>query len=325
MKPALMRLIVLGISLSMARSVHAWISYLDFNDSQFPTDPWIPFINDESGPGAIVDLGGGNFALRLSSPDHSAEDPPSGTYYNEYYDERFGETDIVGAARFRLTAFTPTGKENLLSVAVGGDFPNAPAITLVDGNYWVWSYTTDEQILDLGPAVANEWHEAYVLASNDGTAKVWWDGEVVLDGPAPTTPNLDGYIEFGSGTYWQTGAGTTVDFDWVGSGELTDLPVSAADFDEDGGVDAADLALWKTGFGDVTAAHMDGDADADADVDGADFLIWQRQLNVAGIAAIPEPATPYLLISGMFVGMLNRRRRLARHSTQTIMKSRLHT
>jgi hypothetical protein len=319
MKPVLTVLIAVGMSLA-SRPTHAFISHLDFNDSQFPSDPWIPFVNDEEAPAAIVDLGGGNRALRLSSPDHSGEDPPEGTYYNEYYDERFGETAIVGAARFRLVEFTSTGKENLLSVAVGGDAPNAPAITLVDGHYWVWSYTTDEQIQDLGPAVANEWHEAYVLASGDGTAKIWWDGAVAFDGLAPTTPNLDGYVEFGSGTYWQTNARTTVDFDWVGSGDLTDLPLNA-DFDEDGDVDAADLAAWKSGFGDVTGApHQDGDADGDADVDGADFLLWQRQLGSAAkpaaTAAVPEPSTSVSLAMGMLAiayrGTSRHHRRLAR-------------
>jgi hypothetical protein len=317
MKHASMLLLTGALSLAFSRAVHGYISFLDFNDSQLPTDPWVPFVNDEANPPAFVDLGGGNFALRLSSPDHSAEEPPppSGTYYNEYFDERFGETDIVGAARFRLAEFTPLGQENLLSVAVGGGMPVAPAITLVDGHYWVWSYTTNEEILDLGPAVANEWHEAYVLASSTGIAKVWWDGELVRDGVVPPAPNFDGYVEFGSGTYWQTSAGTTVDFDWVGSGELSDLPASGADFDADGDVDSADLAAWKTGFGKAAAALTDGDADADADVDGADFLVWQQQLAPAGTiaasATIPEPASLSLAALGVALATVRRRARLA--------------
>jgi hypothetical protein len=75
----------------------------------------------------------------------------------------------------------------------------------------------------------------------------------------------------------------------------TGLAFASSDFDEDGDVDAADLAIWKVGFGatgDVT--HRQGDADGDHDVDGADLLIWQRQLT-AGLpvaeaaAAVPEP------------------------------------
>jgi len=53
----------------------------------------------------------------------------------------------------------------------------------------------------------------------------------------------------------------------------------AADFNNSGAVDAADLETWKTGFGtDATA-----DADADGDTDGADFLAWQRGLGEMGV------------------------------------------
>jgi hypothetical protein len=47
----------------------------------------------------------------------------------------------------------------------------------------------------------------------------------------------------------------------------------AADFSGNGTVDAADLDIWKTGFGTVnTATQSTGDSDGDMDVDGADFL-----------------------------------------------------
>jgi hypothetical protein len=48
---------------------------------------------------------------------------------------------------------------------------------------------------------------------------------------------------------------------------------AAADFNGVGGVNAADLALWKTAFG----VNATADADGDNDSDGADFLRWQRQ------------------------------------------------
>jgi hypothetical protein len=69
---------------------------------------------------------------------------------------------------------------------------------------------------------------------------------------------------------------------------------SPADFDEDGFVDADDLATWKTAYG-TTAA---GDANNDGVSDGADFLLWQQQFTGPdAIAAIPEPATA--LLSGL--------------------------
>ena len=53
---------------------------------------------------------------------------------------------------------------------------------------------------------------------------------------------------------------------------------AAADFDEDGDVDRADLTTWQNGYG-ITGAtdYHQGDADGDQNVNGKDFLIWQRQ------------------------------------------------
>ncbi len=70
-----------------------------------------------------------------------------------------------------------------------------------------------------------------------------------------------------------------------------------ADFDEDGDVDAGDLAAWQQGYGTTTGAeHYLGDANGDGDVDGRDFLVWQRQYTGSGAlaaisVAVPETAT----------------------------------
>jgi hypothetical protein len=81
-----------------------------------------------------------------------------------------------------------------------------------------------------------------------------------------------------------------------------------SDFDEDGFVDAADLATWTTNFGTASGAEKSsGDADADGDVDGLDFLVWQRQntlgsaAQVAG-AAMPEPGALGLALFGIAFG-----------------------
>jgi hypothetical protein len=71
------------------------------------------------------------------------------------------------------------------------------------------------------------------------------------------------------------------------------------DFDLDGDVDNADLAVWRDGFGALAGATTnDGNADGDGDVDGSDLLIWQRALGTsppaaaaAAIQAVPEPAS----------------------------------
>jgi hypothetical protein len=75
----------------------------------------------------------------------------------------------------------------------------------------------------------------------------------------------------------------------------------AADFDEDGAVDAEDLASWSANFGiAASAVKSQGDANSDGDVDGADFLTWQRQLgalpSITVAASIPEPSATCLAL-----------------------------
>ena len=71
---------------------------------------------------------------------------------------------------------------------------------------------------------------------------------------------------------------------------LTDaltLP-NSGDFNDDGVVDAQDLAAWSAAFG----ATPNADADGDGDSDGRDFLAWQRQRAAspsAPLANVPEP------------------------------------
>lgn len=80
-----------------------------------------------------------------------------------------------------------------------------------------------------------------------------------------------------------------------------------ADFNQNGFVNAADLAIWQGAFG-TTAA---GDANADAASNGSDFLIWQRHFTGGGsIAAVPEPASMALALLG--VSMVGRRVRRSR-------------
>ena len=75
--------------------------------------------------------------------------------------------------------------------------------------------------------------------------------------------------------------------------QLSVVPIFEADFDEDGDVDDADLARWRSGFG-SGSSHDQGDADADGDVDLADLMMWQQQFGnslalMGSRAAVPEP------------------------------------
>lgn len=125
-----------------------------------------------------------------------------------------------------------------------------------------------------------------------------------------------------SGTFSTTnlpalGAGLAWDLDY--SSNAVSLSVVAgsglsADFDNDGNVDADDLALWKIGFGkSPNALPSDGDANGDGRVDGSDFLAWQRQFGTPPSApaarVAPEPTGVGLLASALAVAAFGVRRR----------------
>jgi autotransporter-associated beta strand protein len=80
------------------------------------------------------------------------------------------------------------------------------------------------------------------------------------------------------------------------------------DFNHDGGVDGADLGVWRSAVGETAL----GDADGDGDSDGNDFLIWQQNLGgepvQAVTAAVPEP-TSFSALGVALVAALCRKRR----------------
>ncbi|WP_428304141.1 hypothetical protein [Lacipirellula sp.] len=98
---------------------------------------------------------------------------------------------------------------------------------------------------------------------------------------------------------YRTAAGTFIS---VAATYVT-RPALAADFNDDDQVDAADLAIWRSGFG----GTGDGDANGDGRVNGADFLVWQRELTagssaIATIHAVPEPTS--VVLAGLALGLL---------------------
>ena len=118
---------------------------------------------------------------------------------------------------------------------------------------------------------------------------------------------------------WSWGIDTSnADFTLV----VLDVIPIGADFNGDGVVDAADLAIWRQNFGiEMGATGVLGDADLDGDVDGEDYLILLTQLGGAGmvvpgaligpgagVAAVPEPSTALLLLGGVLAGWGLRRR-----------------
>ncbi len=79
-----------------------------------------------------------------------------------------------------------------------------------------------------------------------------------------------------------------------------ELGVFRADFNNDGTVDAFDLAQWQGDYG----INSFSDADDDEDSDGRDLLIWQSEYVLEDPAssngmAIPEPSTVLLALAAL--------------------------
>lgn len=166
--------------------------------------------------------------------------------------------------------------------------------TIVEGGF----LTIDEPLLPDASALHLDNYAAIELGFNGETDVI---SSLVMNG-----------ISMPAGTWGGIGSGadhTTVYIVGPGMLEVTGSAIPG-DFDENGTVDGNDLALWHMGFGKRGDATIgDGDADADFDVDGADFLIWQRQLNAANVATavVPEPVN-WTLALGMFGVLLAVRR-----------------
>ncbi|MDZ4656279.1 MAG: dockerin type I domain-containing protein, partial [Bythopirellula sp.] len=89
------------------------------------------------------------------------------------------------------------------------------------------------------------------------------------------------------------------------------LNLPAGDYNFDGTVNNADLAVWQADYGSTIKAEADGNGDGC--VDGRDFLIWQRTFGqttplTAAILAVPEPSAIGLFACGMLT-LLTRRLR----------------
>jgi hypothetical protein len=155
-----------------------------------------------------------------------------------------------------------------------------------------------------GDALDGEWTNPFSLTTINAQVSKFPSGDGTAGGDfsfvMTIIPGDDGLDNSVSGTdflTWQQRVGgpgrtfTRSDFNGDGYVNGADLAIQNAnygiewlelvyaDFDNDGDVDSADLGLLTSNYNSPSATHAQGDADRDGDVDGEDFSIYQRQVN----------------------------------------------
>lgn len=84
----------------------------------------------------------------------------------------------------------------------------------------------------------------------------------------------------------------------------------AGDATLDGVVDAADYTVWADNFLKPRRAWIQGDFTLDQITDAADYTVWADNFSpVLGVAAVPEPSTLFLGITGL-IALLSAKRKL---------------
>ncbi|QDS96829.1 aspartyl protease family protein [Adhaeretor mobilis] len=183
---------------------------------------------------------------------------------------------------------------------------NGVGTLTIEGNYG----NADEGTMqfDIGGPTAGTEHDQLVV---DGQAKLGGTLEVELvDLGGGADPTLGEEFVLITTTEGIGGFFDTLllpedsDFGWLleyGTNDLTLIATLPGDFNNDGGVNQLDLAVWQYGYGDQPNYF-----------DGGDFLTWQRNFGSGGITsnAVPEPSSIVLLtLAGFFA--IARRRQIA--------------
>ena len=172
------------------------------------------------------------------------------------------------------------------------DFGNPGAATFVTGV--VYQDANSNNFYDIGEGRSGVRIDVngspyYALSTASGGYSVPVSG----DGSYNVSFTGGGFATFNSLANITGGLNCKIDY------RVTTATSYAADFNNDGLVNGADLAEWRGDF------RINGvsDADNDNDSDGADFLTWQRQVGSGAAtptaAAVPEPRGALLAAVGL--------------------------
>lgn len=211
-----------------------------------------------------------------------------------------------GAASADLTISTPIINGGLTKAGAG-------ALALTGANSYAGDTNVEAGSLSISSAfLANG---ADVRLATGATLNLNFVGIDVID-----SLFIDGASQ-AVGTWGAIGSGaefTSALITGVGLLQISTFvpPPSPADFNLDGFVDSADLAIWSSNAGLIGSGTTAlGDANGDLNVDGSDFLVWQREFtgSPAPVNAVPEPSAATLAIFGLAacVRRTVRRRRAA--------------
>lgn len=222
------------------------------------------------------------------------------------------DSDGPGGIRDTVHIHTFTATAERVERNVDTSFPaDGIADEVVEGWYTTLSWTSNEPGAQTAFAEPNTPDGGAVFDAETGLG-VWDEGVFSRE----RIDNLDtlGFVIYTDDPFSNNSS--------MGSYTISNLVVEyddgalAADFDDDGDVDDADLTTWQTNYSlSGSATKSLGDTDGDMDVDAMDYLTWQQEFTgaipppVAASNAVPEPSAIVLaLLAGLAISATNKRR-----------------